>query len=62
MVQFLVSQGADIETRCPAYKDATPVTVAAMYGHRLIVEFLLAASSLILVIDTLFATASIVLA
>lgn len=44
MVQFLVAQGASIETKSPAYKDATPVVIAAMFRHRPVVEFLLSVS------------------
>lgn len=30
MIQYLLSQNADMEKPCPAYKDATPITVAVI--------------------------------
>jgi len=41
MVEFLVLQGADIETPNPAFKNATPVMIAVICKQTKIVEYLL---------------------
>ena len=41
MVEFLISQGADIEQSNPAFNDATPIGIAVIEKQPKIVEYLI---------------------